>query len=382
MLVAGGCYIETCESPRFRGLYGSGGRAAAALSSVTSVQLLTYYPPERRAELGHLEQLGVEVRSANSGSALSFAYFHPLSDPVMAPPLSEIAKGSSLTGQAECVLRFGLLEGDSVVAGVRVVYDPQTTKGFAPFANNGSSADELALVLNADEVRSQAGESDVEAAAREVSRREEAAVLVVKAGPRGALILEAGEIKGWAPAYRSERVFKIGTGDIFSAAFAYWWGERRLDPLEAADRASRSVALYAAQARPWLVPEAGLQDLAAAPTPGRRPVQVYGAAETLGERWLIHEAHWRLAELGVEASAPELELGVARPVPDPVRLVIADGMDEARLAQLTKGGSSGVVVLAASREAQALGVAGRVTSDFATAIYWAAWASGEAQSGL
>jgi sugar/nucleoside kinase (ribokinase family) len=67
---------------------------------------------------------------------------------------------------------------------------------------------------------------------------------LAKCGVRGALVIEPGRYPSGVPAYHSERVFKIGTGDIFSAAFAYYWMEKGLAPRDAADRASHTVASY------------------------------------------------------------------------------------------------------------------------------------------
>ena len=59
LVIAGGCYIETCEAPAFRAVYGSGGRAAHALIGQTPVTLHTYFPEGRQAELHPLAAAGV-----------------------------------------------------------------------------------------------------------------------------------------------------------------------------------------------------------------------------------------------------------------------------------------------------------------------------------
>ncbi|WP_375167134.1 MULTISPECIES: PfkB family carbohydrate kinase [unclassified Bradyrhizobium] len=74
--------------------------------------------------------------------------------------------------------------------------------------------------------------------------RHGAAVLVVKRGPRGAIVYQVGDDPIEIPVYRSETVFKIGSGDVFSAAFALHWGERAIDAATAADIASKSVAHF------------------------------------------------------------------------------------------------------------------------------------------
>ena len=144
------------------------------------------------------------------------------------------------------VLRFGFLEGDAIVAADRAIYDPQNGKVSAPFGANGSRANELALVLNERELCRMVRVSDIGAAATELIRSQGASVVVVKRGPLGATVFQPGESPTHIPAYRSERVFKIGSGDIFSAIFAVQWGEAKLTASHAADLASRSVSAYCA----------------------------------------------------------------------------------------------------------------------------------------
>src|SRR3546814_4230785 len=62
-------------------------------------------------------------------------------------------------------------------------------------------------------------------------------------GPAGALVITAaGET--WVPLYRTERVWKLGSGDVFSSTFAALWGCNGIDPVRAADCASRATAYY------------------------------------------------------------------------------------------------------------------------------------------
>ena len=54
------------------------------------------------------------------------------------------------------------MEGDAVVKGQTVVYDPQSAFKPEEFAANGSSADRLALVLNSSEAKALAGTASAE----------------------------------------------------------------------------------------------------------------------------------------------------------------------------------------------------------------------------
>ncbi len=371
IVVAGGCYIETCEEPRWRAVYGSGGRAAHALIGQAPVHLHTYFPKARAGDLQALAAAGVEVHATNSESAIAFAYFHPLSDPVMAPERSRIVKPQPLHVEGDAVLRFGFVTGEAIVAGRRVVYDPQSVGAFAPFEQNGSSAEALALVLNADELRAATRHDDLDDAARELLLGG-VDVVIAKAGAYGAVVY-ARETQGTlVPAFWSDAVFKIGTGDIFSAAFTHAWAYRGEDPLAAAYAASRSVAHYAAH-RSLPLPSAS--DLPLGRPIRARPrgqVNLIGSTARLADRWLFEEAAWRLGQLGSDVRrwdvAPQADVGKS------VCLVLADQLGTDALESLAaQFDVDRLVVL--SETGIAVPVGAHVTTDFATALYWACWLS-------
>jgi sugar/nucleoside kinase (ribokinase family) len=101
----------------------------------------------------------------------------------------------------------------------------------------------LALVLNHGEAKILTGEADPSHAAAAVARSDGAEVVVIKMGAAGALVFAGGSARH-VPAYQSSAVNKIGSGDVFSATFAHFWGERGQDAATAADLASRYTAGY------------------------------------------------------------------------------------------------------------------------------------------
>jgi len=99
-------------------------------------------------------------------------------------------KLSGVSGDA--ILRFGLVEGTAIVSGKRVVYDPQSASP-VPFNENGSTADELALILNRNEAEQLAGEDDLESIFTELMAGTTAAdVVVLKRGAKGAIVRTSG----------------------------------------------------------------------------------------------------------------------------------------------------------------------------------------------
>ncbi len=377
MDIAGGLYQETCLVPDWNAEYGSGGRAAVAVAALSPRTVLhTYAPGHGSRGQDVLERLGVELRLQPSSHGVAFAYFHPLSTPHIEPRRSAMVQHAPIELSGDAVLRFGFLEGEAIVHANRAVYDPQTSARPVMFADNGSSADELALVLNEAEARALSGKNDAREAATALLEAGTAHVVVVKGGARGALVMERGGAASEVPAYWSERVFKIGTGDVFSSVFALEWAERKHPAILAADRASLSVAAYCSS---------GILPLTADAQTPREPVTLEetpvvlldGAVDTIGRRFVMEEARSSLLELGARVVCPALDaptIGLAVMS----ALVIEEGLHGGLLPRLQGLERAGIPVVLLD-ELHAVGTHGmgrlRVTDDFTSAIYFALWAA-------
>ncbi len=380
MHIVGGLYREQCCIPAWDAIFGSGGRAAVAVSTLSPGSTLHTYSEDFDSEsVASLKKLGIEMRLSLRPTAIVFTYFHPLSRPLIQPPTAEIECQSKIQVSGDAVLRFGFLEGDAIVNARRAVYDPQTWRNPALFGANGSVAKELAIVLNELELQSAAGLDDLKAAALSVMEHQGAEVVVAKRGIRGATVFERGGRITSVPAYRSSRVFKIGTGDVFSAIFTHFWAEKGLPAVNAADLSSRWVAAYCS---------AGCLPLNDEEISGLIPIQftapgsvlLEGVADTLGQRYTIEEARFVLRELGVEVFCPALDSSInstAKAV-----LALTEGLDDEAIQQIrTKAGGIPIVILRESgvKTAGALADGPDVTviDDFASALYFAAWAAAE-----
>jgi hypothetical protein len=380
--IAGGLYRELCEVPPWHADFGSGGRAAAALSCLAPGSTLhTYAHDPNSLGITMLKAMGIKVHAHPSSVVLAFAYFHPLSRPYIEPPPNKISAQLPFLVSGDTVLRFGFLEGDSVVNAERAIYDPQSAVNPQPFAANGSTAQELALVMNEDELSGMTGTSDAADGVRKAMQAQNAAVVVVKQGIRGALVLDREGTAARVPPYRSARVFKIGTGDVFSALFAYYWGEARLPAAEAADIASRSVAAYCSTQQLPLLPGA-IDHLLPVGGAIVGPVLLEGRVNTLGRRYVMEEARFRLNELGVSVICPALEL----PPPDDLGqyaavLTMVDGIgaDLSALLHVAHAARIPIVALAEAADDRVLAslhkIGAEVTNDFASSLYFAAWAT-------
>lgn len=304
--------------PHWSEVFGSAGRAAAAIAAMKGRVELYGFAEEVAlhviSQRAALSPTPVAIRVSTRPGPIKFDYYHGLETPRIqglgaALPNLEIS--------SRFVVRFGMLEGDARVKGERVVYDPQNARNPRPFRENGSIAGELALVLNHHEAvlltgRAQAG---IQELAGELQRSHAAQVVVIKRGPRGALVFDGNEVHE-VPAYRSGSVWKIGSGDNFVAHFAHQWMQRGCSPAESADLASRATAFYC-ESRSFATPEslaAFAPDAIAVSSQfasGRRPrVYLAGPFFTLSQLWQIEQARDNLLNMGLEVFSPYHDVGL------------------------------------------------------------------------
>ncbi len=380
MHIAGGLYQELCCVPEWNAVFGSGMRAAIAVSRLSPGSAFHAYsesPKHKGIDLLKKEGIGLHIDPRPTG--IVFSYFHPLSTPHIEPSPDEANALPPLKVSGNAVLRFGFLEGDAIVDAERAVYDPQTSKKATPFGANGSEAEELAIVLNEHELLSMTGLRDIDTAA--LGLIEQGAKLVlVKRGVRGATVFEEDGRIASIPAYRSSRIFKIGTGDVFSAIFTHYWAEKEESAENAADIASRAVAAYC-ESRRLPILESDLRNLK--PIEYRTPgmLLLLGDIETVGQRYTMEEARFILSELGVDVSCPSL--GYVSDKKISATLILADGISEKieSYMEISRSSSNFTIILnESSRKIENTFFNKEnvyVSEDFASSIYLSAWAAFE-----
>lgn len=334
--VVGGVYREWCMRPAWREIYGSAGRAASAIASMGApVELHSYLDPLAREVMesrGALE--GFEVRPTTPiARSVTFDYHHGLETPRIHGTANS---QPPLVVRADRIVRFGMMEGDAVVHGDSVVFDPQDAVAPQAFAANGSTARQLAVVLNRHEAALLTGLTDapVDQMAEALIRQSTAQVVIIKQGPMGALVHDGRSAQS-IPAYRSSSVWKLGSGDNFVAHFAHRWLHEGRPAAESADLASRATAYYC-QTRGFAT-AMGLEGFNPAPIAaspayraGRRPtVYLAGPFFTLAQLWLVEQARADLSGMGLQVFSPYHEVGHGS-ADDVVALDLA-GIDKADL---------------------------------------------------
>lgn len=391
MIISGGVYREECIRPHWSRIFGSGGRAAAAVSLLSSeTSLIAYANSQWASDVRHsMSAFGVSAELCEIDQDIAFHYLHPLSAAEMTG-LSHVPR-PSLTAEGDAVLRFGFVEGDVIVKAKRAIYDPQNAEETLRFRENGSEADMLAVVLNETELEANFGRGG-EQGARELMAQCGAKVVVVKRGPFGAQVVESTGTQD-IPPYAAKSVFKIGSGDIFSAVFAHLWGEKMQQARDAADVASRAVARYV-ETRNVQVQLSHLEDAVAQPI-GSIVGSIYLAAPffTLAQRWLVEEMRRCLHMLGARTFSPIHDVGThggPQFIADrdlkglescDAVLAVVDGEDAGTLFEIGYARKLGIPVVALSESPKPesltmlLGTGCELTEDFTTAIYKAFWAT-------
>lgn len=317
MIVAGGVYHEKCEFPPDSKFFGPGLRGVAAIQQITDAEDSLYCcisDDDSKTLQEYSNRFGFTLEATTIPETVTFYYLHNHSNPKQ-QPRNASQFGCELTGiEGEAVLQYGLVEGTAVVNGTRVVYDPQNSDP-EPFQSNGSQAEELALVLNRQEAESLASESDITQIFEELMGGVlEADVVIIKQGARGALVRVDGKISE-VPVYKTDDVWGIGSGDVFSAVFAALWAEQGIAAEQAAMEASLATAYYCST-RQLPIPEdlekvMGFDPTAEFVPPDAARPTVYLAAPffDIGELWLVEEVRRILNEEGVAVTSPYHDIG-------------------------------------------------------------------------
>lgn len=397
MTIVGGVYHEVSMWPPSDDVYGSAGRAACSIAHLGGKVRLLGYADElaRETMAGHADQFGFEWIPVSIEQGVLFHYVHGLATPHVR---EAIGVSGPLKVSGECILRYGMWEGNAVVDADRAVYDPQNTYKPERFGANGSQAKQLAIVLNEHEAATLLGSgrpSSAEETARAVAELENAEVVVIKRGPRGALVFENGHT-ATVPSYETQHVSKVGSGDQFVAHFAYGWMIERISAAESAARASKATAYYCERAVfPSLADLAAFDPKALSHGPRwlsgyKAKVYLAGPFFTLAQMWMVEQARRHLSDMGLDVFSPYHDIGrgdAARVVPLDLKAIrecdlvfaIADGLDSGTVYEIGYARSEGrpVVVYSENETAENLkmmeGSDCFMCSDFVNAIYRAAW---------
>lgn len=399
--IVGGTYVEKCIEPSWFELYGPGGRAATALASLDNdITLSTYIGASERPSLEILANtFDFKLNATEILNTIVFDYYHCLSEPLIYPNISLIPKEAPIRVDAGNILRYGFIEGDAIVEGEKVVYDPQNAYCPELFGANGSKARHLAIVTNTSECRKLTENAfewhETGALGKRLLEIEDADVVVVKRGSLGATIVTRTK-KTDVPAFQTSKVWSIGSGDIFAAIFAHFWISGDKDPFEAAHLASVATASYCnSRVLPIRIDFVEHNKFRPLESKNKFPIEpknVYlaGPFFTMAERWVIDQARKYLTEQGFTVFSPFHDVGLGEAeevvpadidalVKSDIVFAVLDGLDAGTLFEVGYARSidKPVVAFVQNETSEDLkmieGTDCEIVKDFVSAIYRTVW---------
>jgi hypothetical protein len=372
--------------PADRRLRGSGLRAAITLRGVVPDLVLHTALSDR--EIPDFEAVsgafGIEAHAASRDSPITFNYFTPLSPPAIDGMDARMLAPIDATD--DVVLRFGMLERDQQidVSCATLIVDPQGETRALP--SGDLRPERLAIVANEREIRRLGGTDDTSRAAGLLLKSSNAEAIVVKSGARGARVIRNdGEVLvGPLP---TQRVHPIGSGDAFSAAFAWAFGVKGADAVEAARVASAYTSEFVSSVVELALadgPVPALAEFSEAPT-----VYLAGPFFGLGQEWLVDLVRHALVDLGAVPFSPLHDVGrggpeVAQEDLDGLDrsaaiLALVDDLDVGTIFEIGYAVRCGKPVVAYLDPQQSgnltmlEGTGVEITDDLSTAVYRSVW---------
>lgn len=396
--VVGGVYREYCVHPRWNEIYGSAGRAALAIATLGTPVVLHSYMDDDVTEVINDKGIWLDSFKAHPTKMLgvvSFTYLYDMAVPQISGVPNE--PNPPLAIAEEKVVRFGMLEGDAIVHAEWAVYDPQNVQSGTLFTANGSKARHLAIILNSYEAGQMAGMPGAHPSrtAPVLAKKESAEVVVVKMGPEGAFVWTPSTTVQ-VPAFRTDHVWKIGSGDCFVAHFANAWMHDGRTPVEAAEIASRATAYYC-NTRGFPTADAlkterlpPIQISSSYKQGTRRQVYLAGPFFDLPQVWMVHQAHANLEDMGLRVFSPyhDIGLGTAEDVVErdlegirasDLVLAITDGLDAGTMYEIgyARALNKPVIVYSERHNGESLkmmkGSGCIICAEYTTALYSTLW---------
>lgn len=243
--VIGGTYREIDFDEISMEIFGSGFRCAKfLLENDCSVHFNTSGNEETKLFLreNHKVYPKLKFECNDYDELITFQYSFALDEPTIFPNLLNISNKKKLSVEANDVIAYGMLETNYQIIAKRVVYDPQTSINPKKFSEIGE-AEELVYIINQSEAFSISSSNNLKDVKQYFFKKEKVKAFIIKNGPYGAtLFTEIAEFN--IPCYITDNVYKIGSGDIFTSSFGYYWMVKKLSLEDSALKASMSTAFY------------------------------------------------------------------------------------------------------------------------------------------
>lgn len=393
--IIGGTYIECCSQFDHKELYGSGLRALNVFKAFDQSYPLTYIScsgDQEKYIKARYNSRNTVLSICQTDKDVTFYYEHPFRLTQITPRMDLLYHDRRLLmADSDNILVFGMVEADFCVKGSKVIYDPQTCVLPLSFKDSKSTAEQLVLCMNVHEAKAMTGFDNLEEQRNALFDKEECTALIIKDGSHGAYVFESKEDVGTIiPVFMTNHVCSIGSGDVFTSSFAYYWFNGH-SVKDSALFASKSVACFVESGKTSIIP-AMLGDFHFEPLEPKTRGQIYlaGPFFSYSQRWLVNEFYNALKQEKNPIFSPLHDVGIgdADEVTDPdikgledsrVVLAIVDGLDAGTLFEVGYAVAKGKKVIAymQTENEKALqmlkGTHCIIENDFTTAIYKAIW---------
>ncbi|GAA3968037.1 PfkB family carbohydrate kinase [Mucilaginibacter dorajii] len=390
--IIGGTYYETCREPFWDELYGSGLRAAHALSEKPSK--VVFHTNIGKVDYDKLvcisEAIGITTKAKLIPYTNTFAYDHPLAEPYF----DRIEVNDEEIIYADLIVQFGMIEGNKKVKAKKAIYDPQSPGNPQSFWSNGSDTQELIWVANIGEMEIFTGAVSLKGIKEYLFSVENVVAAVIKKGTDGAIIIQRDKDDFHVPVFKTKHVWPIGTGDIFTASFAYNYLIENHSIEESAINASLATAYYTETKSlplPQLIDESKFERFYKE-SKVKPKIYLAGPFFNMAQRWMIEQFRVQLRNFGLDVFSPYHDVGLGNAtqvVPLDIEaikncdivLAIVDGLDAGTLFEIgfAKSLNLPVVVFVEDEKSEALtmlkGTNCLFEKDFSTVIYKTVWES-------
>lgn len=401
MIIIGGTYSEYCYEPEWDQIYGSGFRAVSLIAGFDDnceIEFVTCGDKEVSEYLSYFENQykNLSVCVSHINKSPEFVYDQPLKTPCIYPRADVLLENIfELPIQGENVLAYGLIEAHMKVNGGKVVYDPQSPANPKSYKSTGSTAKQLVIIINYSESMVLTGSNDIEEIKNYFFEEEKCFALILKMGSQGALLFETiDKAPIELPVYLTKKIWPIGSGDVFSAFFAYNWFQGKTLK-ESGVLASKATAIYCSNkdlAVKKHLEGFNLSELHIKKTPSDQ-IYLAGPFFNMAERWMVNEVRNTLMGMGLRVFSPFHDIGIGNAEEVVAKdidaidsssfiFAIVDGLDSGTLFEIGYAISKGKMVLAfvqnESEESLKMlhGNGCMIEKDFTTAIYKTYWALG------
>ncbi len=318
--IIGGFYKELCLYPEWDYHFGSGGRAAAILSKFDEkICFHSYVHKSREREFKYFSNIyNIDINLLPSTEVINFEYYHALSAPNIHTLNNPIKIQKETIVTEDIVICYGMMEAPNPKLNADyVVFDPQSESNPSMIFDNGSKINHLALILNAEEGKRFTSENNIENIAQAFFKKtNNLEVLILKDGPFGAHLFY-NNMYYYIDAYQTNNVFKIGSGDVFVAIFGYLWAKDKLNPVEAAEKASIATAMYCENKifqidKNSLFKNNNLKKINIDKEKFNKAIYLAGPFFTMADRWLIEEAKFQLEKFNANVFSPLHDVGYGK----------------------------------------------------------------------